>query len=98
MSNIAFNVADRLGRIQKDTNISRLNTVHRWAPNPVDSSSLPFCVRFNRRFNGKATYTPAATLDTGLGASDYPGGVHTRLLSNHFQFAPAEALLSGSVP
>ena len=46
-------------------------------PPTVDSSSLPFCVRFNIRFR-KPPYTKAATLDTGRVASAYPGGIPTR--------------------
>ena len=53
------------------------------AASPVHSFSLPFCVRFNA-----AVTSDAATLDTGPLAKSYPGGVHTRLSINHFQFAP----------
>ena len=49
---------------------------------PVHSSSLPSCVRFNM-----AVTRHAATLDTGPVANGYPGGVPTRLSPNHFQFA-----------
>ena len=53
--------------------ISGLNTIHGWKTNPVHSSSLPFCVRFN-----VPVTRHAATLDTEPGASGYSDGVHTR--------------------
>ncbi len=67
--------------------ISGLNTVYGWTANPVHSSSLPFCVRFNVALRGGTPYSHAATLDTGPVASGYPGEVCTRWSTNHFQSA-----------
>ena len=63
---------------------------------PVDSPSLPFCVRFNeplrrrrQHYGFTSPYRHAATLDNGPLAKSYPCGSHTRLSSNHFQSARA---------
>ena len=61
---------------------SGLNTIHGWTASPVHSSSLPFRVRFNVPVTSRA-----ATLDTGPGASGYPGGIRTRWPTSHFQYA-----------
>ena len=65
-------------------------------PLPVDSPSLPFCVRFNEKLRLRRQhygftypYSFAATLDTEPRAKSYSGGSHTRLSSNHFQSARA---------
>ena len=73
-----------LGQVPTGTTLSELNTVHGWTASPVHSSSLPFCVCFN-----VPVTRYAATLDTGPVASGYPGGVHSRWSTNHFQFARA---------
>ena len=46
-------------------------------PHTIRSSSLSFCVRFNRPLR-RSPYKPAATLDTGRVAIAYPRGSHTR--------------------
>ncbi len=63
---------------------------------PVDSPSLPFCIRFNvslqtrrRRKWRHVPYRDAAILDTEPVASSYSDGNPTRLSSNHFQSARA---------
>ena len=62
--------------------ISGLNTVQGSTVSRYLSTSLPFCVRFN------VTITRhAATLDTEPLAKSYSDGNHTRLFSNHFQYA-----------
>ncbi len=42
---------------------------------------------FTGRQTATTTYTLAATLDTGSLGRSCPGGVHTRVSSNHFQSA-----------
>ena len=73
--------------------ISELMSFTAERPLPVDSPSLPFCVRFNEalrdvaRLRLHAPYRLAATLDTEPLAKSYSGGSRTRLSSNHFQSA-----------
>ena len=59
--------------------ISGLNIVYGWTANPVHSSSLPFCVRFNA-----AVARRAATLDTGPVASSYPRALFHPLVNKPF--------------
>lgn len=80
-SDIAFQHLNTLGRVREIRNFGA-QYHSRAGSQPVHSSSLPFCVRFN-----VVVTKHAATLDTGLVANDYPGGIPTRLSSNHFQFA-----------
>jgi hypothetical protein len=63
--------------------LSGLNPIHGRVANPVHSTSLPFCVRFN-----VPVASHAATLDTGRLASPYPGGIRTRLSWRPCQVAP----------
>jgi len=57
---------------------------------PCLSSSLPFCVRFNRALPLEIQpYSQAATLDIKPLAKSYLGGNHSHLPSNHFQYARA---------
>ena len=72
-SDIAFQGAEPLGRIQEETTISGLNTVHGQVVSHDHSSLLPFCVHFSSPVTGKT-----ATLDTGRRAKPYPGGIPTR--------------------
>ena len=58
------------------------------------ASSRPFCIRFNsslqprrQHYGFTLPYRTAATLDIGPPAKSYPSGSHTRLSTNHFQFA-----------
>ena len=44
---------------------------------------------FRLDFDSVAATRHAATLDTGLVANGYPGGGHTHLFSNHFQYLRA---------
>lgn len=74
--------------------ISELMSFTAGRPLPVDSPSLPFCVRFNEKLRSRRQhygftypYSFAATLDTEPPAKSYSGGCHTRLSSNHFQSA-----------
>ena len=76
--------------------ISELMSFTAERPLPVDSPSLPFCVRFNeplrrrrQHYGFTSPYRHAATLDNGPLAKSYPCGSHTRLSSNHFQSARA---------
>ena len=80
-SGIAFQHLKALGRIQKLRDFGA-QYHSRAGSQPVHSSSLPSCVRFNM-----AVTRHAATLDTEPVANGYPGGVPTRLSSNHFQSA-----------
>ncbi len=75
--------------------ISELMTFIAGRPLPVDSPSLPFCMRFNvslqtRRHKWRhVPYRDVAILDTEPVASSYSDGNPTRLSSNHFQSARA---------
>jgi hypothetical protein len=80
---VAFQHLNALGRIRKLRDFGA-QYHSRAGSEPVHSSSLPSCVRFNM-----AVTRHAATLDTGPVANGYPGGVPTRLSSNHFQYALA---------
>jgi hypothetical protein len=62
--------------------ISGLNTVQGSTVSRYLSTSLPFCVRFNVTVTRRA-----ATLDTEPLAKSYSDWIHTRLFSNHFQYA-----------
>ena len=68
--------------------ISELNTIHSRVATPG-----PFILAFFLCTLQPATsawpYTLAATLDTGPLAGSYPGGIRTRLSTNHFQYARA---------
>ena len=78
----------------KKSNSVELNTVQGWAVSRYLSPSLPFCVSFNA-----SVTRHAATLDTRPVANSYPGGSHTHLSTNHFQYAraPLCSLLSVSI-
>ncbi len=75
--------------------ISELMTFIAGRPLPVDSPSLPFCIRFNvspqtRRQKWRhVPYRDVAILDAEPVASSYSDGNPTRLSSNHFQSARA---------
>lgn len=74
----------------KSYNLSELNTIQGGVASPCLSSSLPFCVRFNRALPLEIQpYSQAATLDTKPLAKSYLGGNHSHLPSNHFQYARA---------
>ena len=74
----------------KSYNLSELNTIQGGVASPCLSSSLPFCVRFNRALPLEIQlYSQAATLDTKPLAKSYLGGSHSHLPSNHFQYARA---------
>ena len=60
----------------------------------VDSQSIPFTLTtslftLQATTSANGAYTPPAKLDTGRAANTYPGGIPTRLSSNHFQSARA---------
>ncbi len=76
---VALHVTDRFGRIQLPSFGAQYRS--RLGTTPVRSSSLPFCVHFNKPITGNV-----ATLDTGPLARSYPGGIRTRLSSKHCQF------------
>ena len=74
----------------KSYNLSELNTIQGGVASPCLSSSLPFCVRFNRALPLEIQlYSQAATLDTKPLAKSYLDGSHSHLPSNHFQYARA---------
>ena len=74
----------------KSYNLSELNTIQGGVASPCLSSSLPFCVRFNRALPLEIQlYSQAATHDTKPLAKSYLGGNHSHLPSNHFQYARA---------
>ena len=69
-------------------NLSELNTIQDGVASPCLSSSLPFCVRFNRALQlASQPYNQAATLDTKPLAKSYLGGSPSHLSSTHFQYA-----------
>ena len=70
--------------------LSELNTIQGGVASPCLSSSLPFCVRFNRALPLEIQlYSQAATHDTKPLAKSYLDGSHSHLPSNHFQYARA---------
>ena len=81
-------------------NLSELNTIQGGVASPCLSSSLPFCVRFNRALRlASQPYSQAATLDTKPLAKSYLGGSRSHWSSTHFQYAraPLCSLLSDSI-
>ena len=89
MIGVAFGHEQTLGRVQQETKISELNTIHGWASHPSPFILATFLCTLQDTTSERSPYTHPATLDTGPVASGYPGGIPTRSSTNHFQFARA---------
>jgi len=83
---VAFQHAQTLGRIQQIQNFGA-HVVHRPEATPGRFTLTTFLGTLQDTTSANTPYTHPATLDTGRVVSAYPGGIPTRLSSDHFQSA-----------
>ncbi len=96
---IAFRVFDTSDFCDGDRyKISEAHVVHRREATPGRFTLTTFLCTLQDTTSAQSPYTHPATLDTGRVANAYPGGILTRLSSNHFQSACASVCYAANFP